>query len=194
MKRALSMATALGRSGVRLAVLAAAALLTVVDFAAAPAYACDCIGYPEQEQFERANVVFTGQVAARKEAGEYELEIIKAFKGSVRKTVTVFGADRSDCGLYVEAGTKCLIFAVDGAGGLSTSKCSAYCDPASIARVLNAVEPLAEKERATHPQRSAVMLAVAAGGVAVAVFGTVAWLRSRRRRMTGPGNSPPSST
>lgn len=160
------------------------------------ASACTCVSSTEQEHFDRAAVVFAGRASAVDETdvGYSAAFVVEAvLKGEAGTNIRVAtNRDSAGCGFRFTAGDRYEVFAVGGAGALTTSICSGtrrvsrpsdvYRPPGVTARPpLEASPPVAEPPPDPADDRPSastwpLVSALAAAGVVLAAL-----LRRRRR-------------
>jgi hypothetical protein len=104
--------------------------------AATPCYACSCIPASDEEQFQRADVVFTGRAVERHDPNEgdpyqgsgdpihwtFDVESVQKGKASKRQVVSS-ARDGATCGRTFTIGRRYQVFATAENGELATSLC-----------------------------------------------------------------------
>ena len=99
-------------------------------FVATSCYACTCIWNSVCTLKQKADVIFRGKAVAEKRLDGYgnretQFEVLKTFKGNVRKTRVVrTGTGYGDCSIRVKVGSESIVFASFWKGKLTTSRCS----------------------------------------------------------------------
>jgi hypothetical protein len=97
-------------------------LASLADVVTAPAaHACSCVGFTDEQAFDRADVVFVGQVAGRSasavpwnssDPAVWTFAVERVYKGSAAKRQGVVSAmSGASCGLEVERGKAFVVFA-----------------------------------------------------------------------------------
>lgn len=175
---------------------AIAALATVL---APAALACDCPEPPTpQEERDRVDVVFSGEVVAVTEPGAdvdppdrelvAEIDVDRVYAGEVQERVEVRTAgDQAMCGYGFETGRAELIYAVEDDGTLTTGLCSRTAPLERAEEDLAALgdgEPPrtgsgSQLEGGTDRQQPGWPLLLAAAGLVVVVLALAGW-RVRR--------------
>ena len=110
-------------TAVRVVVVVTVLMLSAVaDVAAAPsAHACSCVGFTDEQAFDRADVVFVGQVAGRSapavpktsaDPAVWTFAVERVYKGSAAEHQGVVSAvSGASCGLEVQRGRTFVVFA-----------------------------------------------------------------------------------
>jgi hypothetical protein len=194
----------------RIEVVVAATLLLVLTvgwWTAAPAGACTCMQWTDQQAFDQAHAVFVGEVTHQVPGDQvvtHVFQVDEVFKGSIGETEDVLTAqNEAACGIGFEPRTSYVVFARRGGlpgtdqdeGRLVASLCGgtrpASSGIPSFAGVRSSPPHSELQLTALMPERdkagsqSWVWFAVPA---AVLVFGSSVWWR---RRASGPGTPGP---
>lgn len=144
------------------AALAAVSTVIVVG-ATSSAWACSCIVQTEQDQFERAEVVFTGTVVERDDSNsgqtmssgdpvDYTVDVDATQKGSVGDPAVVRTArDDATCGFSFTVGRRYQIFAQRFEGHWTTNICSGTHDLGQGAIVTASPKPSVHRSPTVPP-------------------------------------------
>lgn len=97
-----------------------------------PVTACTCVALPPAQQLAQADLVFRGTVEEleTKASGTRAAFFVTwVYKGAPpRRVVVSTGAPNASCGLHFTRGSSYLVYAKDGAPGLSSDLCSGTTD------------------------------------------------------------------